>query len=339
MQVGIHIITLFCLFHVNSAYEDTLKTVWVELVSKYYLVEFGEEIPSAYYETFRQHGLVFSRYKTDEHAARCGNACGKAGGLLEVHDGKYLAKIMGTDAPLYGGDTELTAVMQKNSKAPFDLLCGKVTANSADLWCEYALATKKMACFTFSHGLQKEVDTYFASLGLPLSVAGDSLSDEWLAGKLDPKDYHWFYQHGILDALLAKATEGHDALKMWLKENFNIDLVENDSNDILLNADVVDLSEGLPVPVVDSELVSETVSINLSKACSCLEVSNFGKAGACGSPHKKRAKKIFISAAVNKQNKSPPYAVGRNKAPPKIFLRFSNVERSEINGRKRIDSS
>ncbi len=72
---------------------------------------------------------------------------------------------------MYGGDTELTAGMQKNSKAPFDLLRGKVTASLADLWCEYALATKKMASFTFSHGLQKEVDTYFASFNQS-SVAG-----------------------------------------------------------------------------------------------------------------------------------------------------------------------
>ena len=103
-----------------SEYEDTLKTVWVELVSKYYAAEFGEEIPASYYETFRQHGLVFSRYKTAEHAARCGNACGKAGGLLEVHDGKYLAKIMGnainlSDTVIKANWINVTAISLKES--------------------------------------------------------------------------------------------------------------------------------------------------------------------------------------------------------------------------------
>ena len=324
-----------------SEYEDTLKTVWVELVRKYYKAEFGEDIPVSYYETFRQHGLVglvFSRYKTEEHAVRCGNANGKAGDLLEVHDGKYLAKIMGTDSPLYGGDTELTAGMQKNSKAPFDLLRGKVTASLADLWCEYALATKKMASFTFSHGLQKEVDTYFASVGVQPSVAGDSIPDEWLAGKLDPKDYHWLYQHGMLGELLAKASEGHEVLKLWLKENFNMELLE-DGNEVLSDCKVVDLSEGLPLSVAGSaELNEENIVTSFSNVSAYSEVLNFSKAGACGSPHKKRAKKFLISVAGNKQNKSPPYVGGRNKAPPKLIYKIFN-EGSKINGRQRIDSS
>lgn len=292
-----------------SDYEDTLKTVWVELVRKYYKEEFGEDIPSSYYETFRQHGLVFSRYKTEEHAARCGNAGGKAGALLEVHDGKYLAKIMGTDTLLYGGDTELTAVMQKNSKAPFDMLCGEVTANLADLWCEYALATKKIPCFTFSHGLQKEVDTYFASVNQQSLVAGDSLSNEELVASISTENYKWLYRHFQLGNLLLKAKEGYEVVKMWLQESFGMSL-SNDSANVLLNAEVVDLSEGLPVSVVDLELVSETVSI----AGACLKVSNLGKAGVCGSPHKKRAKKFFVPVTVNKQNKAPPYVCGRNSA-------------------------
>ena len=315
-----------------SAYEDTLKTVWVELVRKHYKAEFGEEIPSSYYETFRQHGLVFSRYKTDEHAARCGNACGKAGDLLEVHDGKYLAKIMGTDAPLYGGDTELTAVMQKNSKAPFDMLCGEVTANLADLWCEYALATKKIPCFTFSHGLQKEVDTYFASVNQQSLVAGDSLPNEEVVASISPENYKWLYRHFQIGNLLLKAKEGYEVVKTWLKESFGMTL-SDDSANILLNAEVVDLSEGLPVSVLDSELVTETVSIKFGNACACSEVSNFSKAGACGSPHQKRAKKFLISVVGNNKNKSLPYVVGRNKAPPKFN------ERSVRNGRQGYDSS
>ena len=136
-----------------SDYEEELRRIWVELVNKYYVAEFGEGIPATYYKSFKEHGLVFSRYKLDAHAARCGNPNGKVGGLLEVHDGEYLAKVMGADEPIYGGDTELTSAMLKCSKTPFDMLRGEVTANLADLWCEYALATKNMPCFTFSRGL------------------------------------------------------------------------------------------------------------------------------------------------------------------------------------------
>lgn len=142
------------------------------------------------------------------------------------------------------------------------------------------------------------------------------------------------YRHFQIGNLLLKAKEGYEVVKTWLKESFGMSLF-NDSANVLLNVEVVDLSEGLPVSVADSELVSETISI----VGACLKVSNFSKAGACGSPHKKRAKKFLISTDVKKQNKSPPYVVGRNKAPPKTFLQIFNIERSEINGRKRIDSS
>lgn len=308
-----------------SDYEEELKEVWVKLVSKHYKAEFCEDVPASYYETFKQHGLVLSRYKSDEHAARCGNANGKAGDLLEVHDGKYLAKIIGTDDALYGGDTELTAGMQKNSKAPFDLLCGKVTANLADLWAEYALATKKIPCFTFSHGLQKEVDTYFGSVQSQ-SVAGDTLPEEKFVVAISPEDYHWLYRHCLTGTLLAKAKEGYEPLKQWLKENFNIDLVETDSKDSLVLDDSV------------IEFIAENLETNHGNVDACLEVSNFSNVGAYGSPHKKRAQKIFVLVSGNSQNKSPPYAGGRNKAPPNL-AKISGMERSAINGRKRIDSS
>ena len=166
---------------------------------------------------------------------------------------------------LYGGDTELTAVMQKNSKAPFDMLCGEVTANLADLWCEYALSTKKILCFTFAYGLQKEVDTYFASVNQLSLVAGDSFPNEKEVAMISPENYKWLHRCFLTGTLLLKAAEGPEVVKTWLKENFNMDLVDNDSADVLLNAKVVDLSEGFPVSVVDSEFVSKTVSINLGK--------------------------------------------------------------------------
>ena len=273
-----------------SKYEKELKRVWVELVNKYYVAEFGEGIPAAYYERFKEHGLVFSRYKSEEHAARCGNPNGKAGGLLEVHDGKYLAKIMGTDEPIYGGDTELTAVMQKTSKSPFDMLRGEVTANLADLWCEYALATKKVPCFTFSHGLQKEVDEYFA---MKSPRPDDAIPEEKLVASVTAEDYHWLYRHFQVGNLLEKAKEGGTAVATWLKETFNIDAVANEE----------ELAESASLSVADAVEVG-----------ACPEVLDCSNVGAYDSPFIKRAKQRLIFTV---QNKSPP-----NKAPPYYCQNF-----------------
>ena len=216
-----------------SDYEGTLRGVWVELVRKYYRAEFGEDIPAAYYDQFKKHGLVFSRYKSKEHAVRCGDADGKVGELLKVHDGKYLAKIMGTEDILYGGDNEVTS-LQKCSKSPFDLLRGKLTANLADLWCEYALATKKIPCFTFSQGLGTEVEEYFKTRDSVRRTVEDSVSFEMTASlsevvvaSLKPTDYKWLYQNNHLNDLFKVAKQGSVAVKGWLKESFGIEVLES----------------------------------------------------------------------------------------------------------------
>ena len=77
------------------------------------------------------------------------------------------------------------------------------------MWCEYALATKKIPCFTFSQGLQKEVNTYFASVQSS-SVAGDELPEEKLVGAIRPEDYRWLHRHFQTGNLLAKAKEGYE---------------------------------------------------------------------------------------------------------------------------------
>lgn len=71
-------------------------------VCKHYAKEFGEEIPSAYLESFTEHGLVLSRYKSSIHVKRCGGYSGLRRALFEVKDSKYLAKFMGFDSLSHG---------------------------------------------------------------------------------------------------------------------------------------------------------------------------------------------------------------------------------------------
>ena len=73
---------------VLSDYEMELRKVWGSLVRNHFLKEFGEDIPVAYLPSFEEHGLVFSRYETAQHARRCGCQKGKAGDLFEVKDGQ-----------------------------------------------------------------------------------------------------------------------------------------------------------------------------------------------------------------------------------------------------------
>ena len=210
-----------------SAYEPELRKVWVSLVCKHYRKEFGEDIPASYLKSFEEHGLVFSRFKSREHALKSGCRRGYAGGLFEVKDGKYLAKLMGTDSPLYGGDTELT-YSSKRSKTPFDLLRCEVTANVADLWSEYAIATKRIPCFTYSNGLQSEVDSYFDSLVGGSSVASSksvSLPTEGVVVRLRAQDYQWLYRRFLIGELLDVAVKGYDKVKAWLKDSFGIEVL------------------------------------------------------------------------------------------------------------------
>ena len=228
-----------------SDYESELRQVWVKLVRKHFIKEFGEDIPAAFLPSFESHGLLFSRFSSSVHARKCGCPHARGGDLFEVKDGLYLAKVMGTDSPLYGGDSELTS-WAKFSKTPFDLLKCQVTANLADLWCEYAIATKKIPCFTYSKGLQAEVDAYFESLS-GSSASSVELPTEGLALRLTAEDYHWLYRHFLIGELLDKAAKGYDVAKSWLKDSFNIEVVAsalpslNDSADI--ESDVTPLVE------------------------------------------------------------------------------------------------
>ena len=115
----------------------------------------------------------------------------------------------------------------------------KVTANLSDLWCEYAIATKKIPCFTFAKGLNKEVDAYFELLSGSAAASAVVLPTEGLVVSLKPEDYHWLYRHFLIGELLDNAARGYDVAKAWLKDSFGIEVVEdapptvlNDSADI-----------------------------------------------------------------------------------------------------------
>ena len=302
-----------------SEYEEKLRLVWVKLVSKYYKQEFGEEIPAAYYEAFKDHGLVLSRYKSEEHAVRCGNPFGVAGGVLEVHDSEYLAKVMGTDTPVYGGDSELTAGIQKYSKTPFEMLRGEVTANLADLWCEYALATKKIPCFTFSRGLEKEVAEYF-KVHDTLELVGASVPKEKVVGEILPADYKRLYRMCKTGNLLEVANQGSEVLASWLKDSFDIDMVVGET----VESDFVDGVVDSKVILVDELLVMAcNVVVDVDVALSL-----------------KNARFVFNLWGIA-NNKSPPEE--NNKAPPDV-TRWTGLlqkfyERRPDNGRNYDDSS
>ena len=208
---------------------------------------------------------------TKSIAEKIAEAAGEAD-LFEVKDGKYLAKLMGIDDPLYGGDTELT-YFSKTSKTPFDLLKGAVTANLADLWCEYAIATKKIPCFTFSKGLGTEVDSYFDALSALESESESSIAPSESSQPSEPcssttsvastdtvgvpmtvkdgfvfriksEDYQWLYRHFLIGELLKRAAQGYDVVKNWLHDICNISVLEgnqaaDDVNDLeLMNLDL-----------------------------------------------------------------------------------------------------
>lgn len=142
--------------------EPKLKARWQKLVQKHYAKFVGKEIPESYLPALYEHGLMVSRYSKDVKDKR-GRVIHKQGELYQVDDSKYLAKIMGCDsAEMYGGDKEMSESMQKDSMSPFDLLRGKPTAEIADLWNEYAVATKGLSCFRFTKGFKAVIDEYFA---------------------------------------------------------------------------------------------------------------------------------------------------------------------------------
>lgn len=194
-------------FGTLSDMEAQMKKDWVEIVAKQFRAEFGEEIPASFMPAFERHGLYLSRYNKGE----------RKGELRPVKDSRYLDKIYGYD-PIntYGGDKEISADSFKNSKIPFDLLL-EITAANVDLWCEYAIATKGMTALRISRPLAKKINEYFEAnpdkdpipKGLPPSK---------VVAHLEATIYRLFYRNFLIPQLKAKAVEGFEALRSWVKD-------------------------------------------------------------------------------------------------------------------------
>ena len=108
-----------------------------------------------------KHGFMISRYSEDVRN-EYGEIVHKQGEIYQVNDTEYFGKIMGCDsAEMYGGDKKLTNSLNKSALSPFDLLRMPVTAEIADLWNEYAIATKGKSCFRFARGFKQVIDEYF----------------------------------------------------------------------------------------------------------------------------------------------------------------------------------
>jgi hypothetical protein len=191
-----------------SDMEDELRAAWVKSVQKQFKKEFDEDIDKSYLPAFRQHGLWFSRiYDGDAK---------NFGALRPVNDSKYLAKIMGYDpTEVYGGDKELASATLKDSKIPFDLLL-EVTANNIDLFCEYAIATKGVAAFTFSKGMQDKVDKFFKLC--PQKRASSKCPSEKLVAVIKKEVYQLIQRNSLYPMLLKKVSEGYEALCSWLNQ-------------------------------------------------------------------------------------------------------------------------
>ena len=194
-------------FETVSDMEAQMKKDWVEIVSAQFCAEFGEEIPESFIPALERCGLYLSRYSKGEHK----------GELRPVQDSIYLDKIEGYDPTnVYGGDKEVSADSFKNSKIPFDLL-REVTATNIDLWCEYAIATKGMAALRISRPLAKKINEYFEAnpdkdpipKGLPPSK---------VVAHLEATIYRLFYRNFLIPQLKAKAAEGFESLRNWVKD-------------------------------------------------------------------------------------------------------------------------
>lgn len=194
-------------FGTLSDMEAQMKKDWATIVAKHFSKEFGEEIDPSFLPALEKYGLWLSRYNKGE----------RKGELRPVKDSRYLDKIYGYDPiNVYGGDSEIAADSFKNSKIPFDLLL-EINAANVDLWCEYAIATKGMAALRISRPLIKKINDYFEAnpdkdpipKGLPPSK---------VVAHLEATIYRLFYRNFLIPQLKAKAAEGFEALRSWVKD-------------------------------------------------------------------------------------------------------------------------
>lgn len=194
-------------FGTLSDMEAQMKKDWVEIVAAQFRAEFNEEIPASFLPALEAHGLYLSRYNKGE----------RKGELRPVKDSRYLDKIYGYDPiNVYGGDKEISANSFKNSKIPFDLL-REITAANVDLWCEYAIATKGKAALRISKPLAKKINDYFAAHPDKDPIPKD-LPPSKVVAHLEATIYRLFYRNFLIPQLKAKAAEGFEALRSWVKD-------------------------------------------------------------------------------------------------------------------------
>ena len=217
-------------FDVLNKLEPTLKLRWQKLVQKYYAKFIGKEIPESYLSALYEHGLMISRYSEDVKDKR-GRVIHKKGEIYQVNDTEYFGKIMGCDsAEMYGGDKELTNSLNKNAMSPFDLLRMPVTAEIADLWNEYAIATKGKSCFRFARGFKPVIDEYFAQHP-DRDPASASKPKESTVASLKDSVYHLLYRNfkveevkrtlaGFVKTAGLNVAKLHELLFEWLKKLF-----------------------------------------------------------------------------------------------------------------------
>jgi len=204
--------------NILSDLEPKLKARWQKLVQKYYKTFVGEEIPESYLPALYRHGLMFSRYSRDVFDED-GNIIHEEGELYHVDDTIYLDNVMGCDsAEVYGGDTELSLTLQKDSISPFDLLRGRPSAEKIDLWNEYAFATKGLSCFRFTPGFKAVINEYFEKNPHRNLVA--QMPKEKVVATIGQEVYHLLYRNFKLKEFKQKIVEGYDALRDWLRELF-----------------------------------------------------------------------------------------------------------------------
>ncbi len=193
--------------------ESEWQEVWINALRKQFIKFFGEDIDSSYYPALRRHGLKFSRHRSGLFE----------GQIRAVDNTEYLAKIIGCNsAGIFGGDVEMTAANGvKRSRTPFDLIRdSRLPAANVDLWVEYALATKGVKAFSYSQGLEKQVNAYFESRPGQDSTKYKVCPEEHVVATLNVDVYHFLYRNFKLDELRQKISEGAEALAQWLRDVF-----------------------------------------------------------------------------------------------------------------------
>ena len=166
--------------------------------------------------------------------------------LRIVDDGSYMAKIMGCDPhSVFGGDTEFSSMIQKDSFIPFDLL-REDTAENNDLWVEYALAMKGERNFYFSRSLTRNMTEYYEAHPDKRPVSAQkTIPESSVVAQVGFPVYKLFYYVGCLKEFFARAAEGYDALVAWCHEKYR---------ELNLSALVTD-KRFLPFKPVDSSLL------------------------------------------------------------------------------------